>query len=111
MTVSINHSSTHPDLEKKIIATLQTIFDPEIPVNIYELGLIYAIEIDEKNRVKILMTVTAPNCPVADSLPVKVKDKIKEIQDITDAEVEITFNPPWTPEKMSEAARLQLGFL
>ena len=90
---------------------LKTIFDPEIPVDIYELGLIYDVFVNEDQEVKILMTLTTPNCPVAETLPVEVEEKVKSLNEIKDAEVEITFDPPWTQELMSEEAKLELGFL
>ena len=98
-------------MEEKIIKTLKNIFDHEIPVNIYDLGLIYKIDIQENNDTKITMTLTSPNCPVADSLPLEVKEKVKEVEGINDAEVEITFDPPWSQDMISEEARLELGFL
>ena len=90
---------------------IKTIYDPEIPVDIYELGLIYDVLVNEENEVKILMTLTSPNCPVAETLPVEVEEKVKSIDAIKDVEVEITFDPPWTQELMSEAAKLELGML
>jgi FeS assembly SUF system protein len=101
---------TH-DLGDKIVKVLKTIFDPEIPVDIYELGLIYDVFVNEDQEVKILMTLTTPNCPVAETLPVEVEEKVKSLNEIKDAEVEITFDPPWTQELMSEEAKLELGFL
>jgi len=99
------------ELEVKIIEEIKTIFDPEIPVNIYELGLIYEIKIDVDNKVNILMTLTSPNCPVADSLPIEVQEKVKNIEEVESAEVELTFDPPWDQEMLSEEAKLELGFL
>ncbi|MCH2214219.1 MAG: SUF system Fe-S cluster assembly protein [Flavobacteriales bacterium] len=98
-------------LENTIINVLKTIFDPEIPVDIYELGLIYGIDIDEKNNVKISMTLTSPSCPVAESLPAEVEEKVRGIQEVETASVEITFEPPWEKDMMSEEAQLELGFL
>jgi FeS assembly SUF system protein len=98
-------------LGNQIIERLKRVFDPEIPVNIYDLGLIYNISIDKEAVAHITMTLTAPNCPVAESLPVEVKDSVMEIQGIKDCEVEITFEPPWTKDMMSEEAMLDLGFL
>ena len=98
-------------LGEKIVAVLKTIYDPEIPVDIYELGLIYDVLVNEDQEVKILMTLTSPNCPVAETLPVEVEEKVKSIDAVKDAEVEITFDPPWTQELMSEAAKLELGML
>ncbi|MGB0366879.1 MAG: SUF system Fe-S cluster assembly protein [Flavobacteriaceae bacterium] len=101
---------TH-DLGEKIVKVLKTIFDPEIPVDIYELGLIYDVFVNEDQEVKILMTLTTPNCPVAETLPVEVEEKVKSINEVKDAEVEITFDPPWTQDLMSEEAKLELGML
>jgi len=98
-------------LGDQIIERLKRVFDPEIPVNIYDLGLIYNISIDNGSVAHITMTLTAPNCPVAESLPVEVKDSVKEIQGISDCVVELTFDPPWSKDMMSEEAMLDLGFL
>jgi FeS assembly SUF system protein len=98
-------------LGDKIVRVLKTIFDPEIPVDIYELGLIYDVFVNEDYDVKILMTLTSPNCPVAESLPVEVEEKVKSIDAVKDAVVEITFDPPWTQELISEEAKLELGLL
>jgi len=100
-----------PELGDKIVGVLKTIYDPEIPVDIYELGLIYDVLVNEENEVKILMTLTSPNCPVAETLPVEVEEKVKSLDAIKDADVEITFDPPWTQELMSEEAKLELGML
>ncbi len=99
------------ELGEKIVKVLKTIFDPEIPVDIYELGLIYDVFVNEDREVKILMTLTTPNCPVAETLPLEVEDKVKSIKLVKDAAVEITFDPPWTQELMSEEAKLELGML
>jgi len=99
------------ELGEKIVNILKTIYDPEIPVDIYELGLIYDVFVNEDYEVKILMTLTTPNCPVAESLPLEVEDKVKSLKPVKDAEVEITFDPPWTQELMSEEAKLELGML
>jgi FeS assembly SUF system protein len=99
------------NLGEKIVKELKSIFDPEIPVDIYELGLIYDVFVNEDNEVKILMTLTSPNCPVAESLPQEVEEKIRSIDEVKTAEVEITFDPPWTKDLMSEEAKLELGFL
>ena len=99
------------ELGEKIVRVLKTIFDPEIPVDIYELGLIYDVFVNEDRDVKILMTLTSPNCPVAETLPVEVEEKVKSLDEVSDAEVEITFDPPWTQELMSEEAKLELGLL
>ena len=99
------------ELGEKIVKTLKTIYDPEIPVDIYELGLIYDVLVNEDNEVKVIMTLATPNCPVAESLPLDVKEKVKSIDGVEDAEVELTFDPPWTRDLMSEEAKLELGFL
>ena len=99
------------DIKIKVIEEIKKIYDPEIPVNIYELGLIYDIKVDQKNNVKVNMTLTTPNCPVADSLPLEVENKIKTLPEVTDAKVELTFDPPWNRDLMSEEAKLELGFL
>ncbi|MCC6383525.1 MAG: DUF59 domain-containing protein [Bacteroidia bacterium] len=96
-------------LRDRIIEVLKTCYDPEIPVDIWELGLIYEINILEGNDVHIMMTLTSPNCPVAESLPVEVEQKIQNIPDINNAKVEITFEPPWDKDKMSDEARMELG--
>ena len=96
-------------LEPRIIDALATVFDPEIPVNIYELGLVYDILVDESSAVGIRMTLTAPACPAAQSLPVEVKNKIAQIPGVTDVKVDVVWEPPWDRSRMSEAARLQLG--
>ena len=98
-------------LGEKIVRVIKTIFDPEIPVDIYELGLIYDVFVNEDYEVKILMTLTTPNCPVAETLPLEVEEKIKSLDAVKDAEVEITFDPPWTQELMSEEAKLELVML
>ena len=99
------------ELGEKVVKVLKTIFDPEIPVDIYELGLIYDVFVNEDRDVKILMTLTTPNCPVAETLPVEVEEKVKSLNEVNEAEVEITFDPPWTRDLMSEEAKLELGFL
>ena len=106
-----NNKINPQDLGEKIVKELKSIFDPEIPVDIYELGLIYDVFVNEDNEVKILMTLTTPNCPVAETLPQEVEEKIKSIDEVKTAEVEITFDPPWTKDLMSEEAKLELGFL
>ena len=105
---------TDKELEEigdKIVRVLKTIYDPEIPVDIYELGLIYDVFVSEEYNAKILMTLTSPNCPVAESLPLDIEEKIKSIEEINSCEVEITFDPTWTQEMMSEEAKLELGML
>lgn len=98
-------------LGEKIVRVIKTIFDPEIPVDIYELGLIYDVFVNEDFEVKILMTLTTPNCPVAETLPLEVEEKVKSINEVKSAEVEITFDPPWSQDLMSEEAKLELGML
>jgi FeS assembly SUF system protein len=95
--------------EAEVIEVLKTVRDPEIPVNIYDMGLIYAIEVSPDNAVTIRMTLTTPMCPVADMLPREVEEKVKAIRGVTDARVDLVWDPPWTPERMSEAARLDAG--
>lgn len=99
------------NLGENVVKVLKTIYDPEIPVDIYELGLIYDVMVNEDNDVKILMTLTSPNCPVAESLPKEVEDKTASIAGVKSAEVEITFDPPWSKDLMSEEAKLELGML
>ena len=99
------------ELGDKIVRVLKTIYDPEIPVDIYELGLIYDVFVNEDADVKILMTLTTPNCPVAETLPREVEEKVKSLDEVKDAEVEITFDPPWSQDLMSEEAKLELGML
>ncbi len=98
-------------LEKKIYNVLHTIYDPEIPVNIYDLGLIYDVDIDDYNNVEITMTLTAPNCPVADSLVMEVRDRIADLPETNKVNVNLTFDPPWEKSMMSEQALLEMGFL
>ena len=98
-------------LGDQVVKILKTVYDPEIPVDIYELGLIYDVFLNESNDVKVLMTLTTPNCPVADSLPEEVKNKNKEIPHVNEVEIEMTFDPPWSKDLMSEEAKLELGFL
>ena len=97
------------DLKNKVISEIKKIYDPEIPVNIYELGLIYKIEITDKKKVNIDMTLTSPNCPVADSLPKMVKNNILTIDGVSDVDLKLVWDPPWTKDKMSEAAKLELN--
>lgn len=99
------------NLGEKIVSVLKTIFDPEIPVDIYELGLIYDVMINEDRDVKILMTLTTPNCPVAESLPLDIKEKVKSMNEVNEVEVEITFDPPWSQDLMSDEAKLEIGIL
>lgn len=99
------------ELESKVLDVIKTIYDPEIPVNIYDLGLIYEIDVDDDNVAHIQMTLTAPNCPVAESLPAEIEAKVRAIEGIKRAEVEITFDPPWDKSMMSDEAKLELGLL
>ena len=98
-------------LEEEIIKTIKTVYDPEIPVDIFELGLIYEITINDDDTVKIIMTLTTPNCPSAEELPREVEDKVGNLDGVKEAKVEITFDPPWDKDMMSEEAQLELGFL
>ena len=97
------------DIKEKIISEIKKIYDPEIPVNIYELGLIYKIEIKNENKVFIEMTLTSPNCPVAESLPNSVRNNILKIEEINEVDLKVVWDPPWTKDKMSEAAKLELN--
>jgi FeS assembly SUF system protein len=97
------------ELKEKVISEIKKIYDPEIPVNIYELGLIYNIDIDEKNKVNIDMTLTSPNCPVAESLPNSVKDNVLKVDGVSDVDLKLVWDPPWDKDKMSEAAKLELN--
>ncbi|HZH68931.1 MAG TPA: SUF system Fe-S cluster assembly protein [Flavobacteriaceae bacterium] len=99
------------ELGEKIVKVLKTIYDPEIPVDIYELGLIYDVFVNEDHEVKVIMTLTTPNCPVAESLPQEVQEKVKTVPGVKNAEVELTFDPAWSQELMSEEAKLALGML
>jgi FeS assembly SUF system protein len=98
-------------LENKVVEVLKTIYDPEIPVDVFELGLIYEVKIDEDKNVEIDMTLTSPNCPVAESMPKEVEDKIAMIEGVSSSKVNIVFDPPWDKDMMSEEAKLELGFL
>jgi len=97
------------ELKEKVILEIKKIYDPEIPVNIYELGLIYKVEIDQKNKVNVEMTLTSPNCPVAESLPNSVKENILKVEGVTDVDLKSVWDPPWDKDKMSEAAKLELN--
>lgn len=99
------------DIGEEIIKELKTIFDPEIPVDIYELGLVYDVQISEEGDVMVLMTLTSPNCPVAETLPVEVEDKVRGVEGVKSAKIELTFEPTWTKEMMSEEAKFELGML
>ena len=97
------------DLKQKVIQTLRTVYDPEIPINIYELGLVYGVEADESGQVRIRMTLTAPNCPVAESLPAEVQRKVAAVPGVAGVKLDLVFDPPWTPNLMSDDAKLALG--
>lgn len=99
------------ELEDKIVVMLKSIYDPEIPVDIFELGLIYEVKIDKVNNVLIDMTLTSPNCPVAETLPKEVEDKVAALEEVSSCKVNIVFDPPWDKDMMSEEAKLELGFL
>jgi FeS assembly SUF system protein len=104
-------SPQQKSIQEKVIDAIRTVFDPEIPVNIYDLGLIYDIQVSAENRVHVKMTLTAPGCPVAGSLPVEVERRIENVPEVTSADVELVWDPPWTRDRMSEAALLELGML
>jgi len=97
------------DIKNQVIEEIKKIYDPEIPVNIYELGLIYKIDVDEKNKVNIDMTLTSPNCPVAESLPNEVKENIMKVEGVSDVNLNLVWEPPWDKDRMSEAAKLELN--
>ena len=97
------------ELREKVILEIKKIFDPEIPVNIYDLGLIYKVEIVDKNKVNVDMTLTSPNCPVAESLPNSVKENIMKVEGVTNVDLKLVWDPPWGKDKMSEAAKLELN--
>ncbi|MCX2744306.1 SUF system Fe-S cluster assembly protein [Mangrovivirga sp. M17] len=99
------------ELKDKVVAAIKTVFDPEIPVDVYELGLIYEINFFPVNNVHVLMTLTSPSCPAAEEIPGNVEKAVKEVEGINDVQVELTFDPPFTQDMMSEAAKLELGFL
>lgn len=101
-----------PDaLKEVVIAAISTVYDPEIPVNIYELGLIYSVEVAEDSNVRVVMTLTSPMCPVAETLPGEVEMRIREVEAVNDVDLELVWEPPWHPEMMSEPAKLELGFM
>jgi len=99
------------DIAPRVIEALKTVYDPEIPVNIFEMGLIYEVLVDQTGQVGVKMTLTAPACPAAQSLPVEVRDKARSVAGVTDAKVEVVWDPPWTKDRMSDAAKLELGLL
>jgi FeS assembly SUF system protein len=98
-------------IESEVLEALRTCFDPEIPVNIYELGLIYNVNVEEGGAVTITMTLTSPHCPAAQSMPAEIEEKVKAISGVSDVKIDLVWDPPWDPSKMSEAARLQLGMM
>jgi len=106
-----NSILTEEEIKAKALEAIKRVYDPEIPVNIYELGLVYEISVFPVNNVYVQMTLTSPSCPAAQSIPEDVKRNIKEIEGVNDVTVEITFDPPWTQEMMTEAAKLELGFM
>lgn len=99
------------DIGEKIIEALKTVYDPEIPVDIYELGLIYDVQISDEGKVKVIMTLTTPNCPVAESLPAEVRQKVEEVEGVQEVDLELTFEPAWNKDMMSEEAKFELGIL
>lgn len=107
----MSHEERIDDLRTRIVEGLKTVYDPEIPVNIYDLGLIYGFEIDDNFHVDVEMTLTAPGCPVAETFPGIVESAVRGVLGVSDARVELTFEPPWTMERMSEEAKLELGML
>lgn len=107
----MDHAENSEILGEKIVNVLKTIYDPEIPVDIYELGLIYDVMVNADDEVKILMTLTTPNCPVAESMPREVEEKIKSMDEVKGCEVELTFDPAWSQDNISEEAKLELGLL
>lgn len=103
--------ATIPDLQEKVMEAIKTVYDPEIPVDVYELGLIYEVSIYPVNNVYVLMTLTSPSCPSAEAIPDEVQQKLREIEGINEVKVEVTFDPPYSQDMMSEAAKLELGFM
>ena len=99
------------ELKNKVVEKLQTIFDPEIPVNIYELGLVYEVKVSAEGAVTVQMTLTSPHCPAVQSLPAEIESKVRAVDGVTDVKIDLVWDPPWDPSKMSEAARLQLGMM
>ncbi|WP_103327721.1 iron-sulfur cluster assembly protein [Bacteroidetes bacterium endosymbiont of Geopemphigus sp.] len=108
--MSLTEEKTHI-LGERIISVLRSIYDPEIPVDVYELGLIYDVQISDEADIKIIMTLTTPNCPVAETLPEEVKQKVQAIDEVREVDLTLTFDPPWSSEMLSEEARLELGML
>lgn len=103
--------TNNTELMQKVIDTLKTCYDPEIPVDIWELGLIYELHLNDDNELKVIMTLTSPNCPAAEHLPLEVENKLKELPELKKVEIQLTFEPPWDKSRMSEIAQLELGFL
>ena len=110
-SVTINQSELSSDLREKVILAIKSVYDPEIPVDVYELGLIYEINIFPVNNVFVLMTLTSPSCPSAEVIPGEIEQKIKAVEGINDVKIELTFDPPYSQDMMSEAAKLELGFM
>jgi FeS assembly SUF system protein len=110
-TLPLRPEAEPDSLEAKVIEALRSVYDPEIPVNIYDLGLIYQVEIDETQRVSIAMTLTAPGCPVAGTFPGTVEEKVRAVEGVSDAQVELVWEPAWTQERMTEAAKVELGLI
>ncbi len=110
-TQATTAETTTPDMREKVIAAIKTVYDPEIPVDVFELGLIYEINVYPVNNVYILMTLTSPSCPSAEVIPGEVEQKVKGVEGVNDVKVELTFDPPYSQDMMSEAAKLELGFM
>lgn len=108
---NISNADAAPDLREKVVAAIKTVYDPEIPVDVYELGLIYEVNVYPVNNVYVLMTLTSPSCPSAEVIPGEIEQRLREIEGINDVKVEVTFDPPYAQDMMSEAAKLELGFL
>ena len=106
--ISANSADT---LKEDVIAAIRECYDPEIPVNIYDLGLIYEVNVSASSKVELVMTLTSPHCPVAEILPAQVKSRVELVEGVDEVDLELTWEPPWTPEQMSEAAKLELGFM
>ena len=98
-------------LKEQIIEALKTVYDPEIAINVYDLGLIYGVDVDKENNVEVTMTLTTPNCPVAETFPIEVETRVREVEGVNDVVVEVVFEPPWTQDMMTEDAKLELGFM
>jgi len=111
MNCEVIDQAKTPGLADEVIASIRQVYDPEIPVNVYDLGLIYKVQIDEDDRAFVTMTLTTPNCPVADSLPSQIESVVMLTEGVTDARVELTFEPPFTMDMMSDEAKLELGFM